>query len=42
MRPGPRSLDLVRYAGIGGKLPGVVVVGGVVATVGAILERTRR
>ena len=42
LRLGPRSLDLVLYAGIGGKMLGVAVVGGVLATVGAFLERTRR
>ena len=38
---GPRSLHLVLYAGIGGKLIGVAVVGGALATVGALLERRR-
>jgi hypothetical protein len=42
LRLGPRALDLVLYAGIGGKLIGVAVVGGAVATVGAVLERSRR
>jgi hypothetical protein len=42
LRLGPRALDLVLYAGIGGKLIGVAVVGGVIATVGAMLERSRR
>ena len=42
LRLGPRSADLVLYAGIGGKLIGVAVVGGMIATVGMILERTRR
>jgi hypothetical protein len=39
---GPRTIDLVLYAGIGGKLIGIAVVGGVIATVGALLERSRR
>lgn len=42
LRLGPRSIDLVLYAGIGGKLIGVAVVGGAIATVGAVLERSRR
>ena len=42
LRMGPRCTDLVLYAGIGGKLIGVAVVGGVIATVGMVLERTRR
>jgi hypothetical protein len=42
LRLGPRSTDLVLYAGIGGKLIGVAVIGGVIATIGATLERTRR
>jgi hypothetical protein len=42
LRLGPRTTDLVLYAGIGGKLIGVAVVGGVITTAGAILERTRR
>lgn len=42
LRLGPRSLDLVLYAGIGGKLIGIAVVGGVIATIGAVLESTRR
>lgn len=42
LRLGPRSTDLVLYAGIGGKMIGVAVVGGVIATLGAILERSRR
>jgi hypothetical protein len=41
LRVGPRCLDLVLYAGIGGKLIGVAVVGGVIATVGALLEAAR-
>lgn len=36
---GPRCLHLVLYAGIGGKLIGVAIVGGALATVGAFLER---
>jgi hypothetical protein len=42
LRLGPRSADLVLYAGIGGKLIGVAVVGGIIATIGTALERTRR
>jgi hypothetical protein len=42
LRLGPRTLDLVLYAGIGGKLIGVAVIGGVIATVGVMLERSRR
>ena len=38
LRFGTRALDLVLYAGIGGKLIGVAIVGGVIATVGALLE----
>lgn len=41
LRLGPRTIDLVLYAGIGGKLIGIAVVGGVIATVGAVLERSR-
>jgi hypothetical protein len=41
LRLGPRSLDLVLYAGIGGKLIGIAVVGGVLATAGAALEARR-
>jgi len=40
-RFGPKTMDLVLYAGIGGKLIGVAVAGGVLATVGVILERFR-
>ena len=42
LRLGPHSLDLVLYAGLGGKLIGIAVVGGLLATVGALLESTRR
>ncbi|HEY0991327.1 MAG TPA: hypothetical protein VGD80_29945 [Kofleriaceae bacterium] len=42
LRLGPRTLDLVLYAGIGGKLIGVAVIGGAIATVGVMLERSRR
>jgi hypothetical protein len=42
LRLGPRTIDLVLYAGIGGKLMGIAVVGGVIATVGALLELSRR
>jgi len=42
LRLGPRSLDLVLYAGIGGKLIGIAVVGGVIATIGAALEAAQR
>ncbi|TMQ02804.1 MAG: hypothetical protein E6J90_31620 [Deltaproteobacteria bacterium] len=41
LRLGPRCADLVLYAGIGGKLIGIAIVGGVIATVGVILERGR-
>jgi len=41
MRYGTRCLDLVLYAGIGGKLIGVSIISGVIATLGAVLE-TRR
>ena len=39
---GPRCLHLVLYAGIGGKMIGVAIVGGALATVGELLERRRR
>lgn len=41
LRLGPRAAYLVLYAGVGGKLIGIAVVGGVIATVGVILERRR-
>ena len=37
-RLGPRAIDLVLHAGIGGKLIGVAIIGGAIATIGAVLE----
>jgi len=37
-RLGPRAVDLVLHGGIGGKLIGVAIIGGVIATIGAFLE----
>jgi hypothetical protein len=39
LRLGPHSADLVLRAGIGGKLIGVAVVGGLIATVRTLCER---
>jgi hypothetical protein len=39
LRLGPRSIDLVLHAGLGGKLIGAAIVGGLIATVGALCER---
>ena len=41
LRFGTRAIDLILYAGIGGKLIGVAIVGGTIATVGALLESRR-
>lgn len=40
-RLGPRAVDLILHAGIGGKLIGVAIIGGVLATIGAFLESRR-
>jgi hypothetical protein len=39
LKIGPHALGLVLYAGIGGKLIAVAAIGGVIATIGALLER---
>jgi len=39
LRLGPHAVDLVLHAGIGGKLIGAAVVGGLIATVGALCQR---
>ena len=40
-RLGPRSVDLVLHGGIGGKMIGIAIIGGVIATIGAVLESRR-
>lgn len=42
LKLGPRAIDLVLHAGLGGKLIGVAVVGGAIATIGAVFEARDR
>ncbi|HEU0030655.1 MAG TPA: hypothetical protein VFQ53_08480 [Kofleriaceae bacterium] len=42
LKLGPKALDLVLRAGLGGKLIGIAVVGGVLATIGLALEPVTR